>query len=224
MAKKPDWPAIEPHYRAGLRTMSEIAREFGVSRAAIFKHAAKQNPPWLRDLEPAIKQAAQALVTKEAAKVTAEQVTGYSDKVTKTAPAFTDTQIVEAGASQLALVRIGHRQDIAALRAIIRGLLADLGATVAMPESFAIVYDVLANLDEPAVNTLREMAEIVTSLPGRTKIAKDLADAMHKCIGMEREAFGLDTKGGTDGLPLVIIKDYTGRGSPEAPPREEFDA
>ena len=38
-----------------------------------------------------------------------------------------------------------------------------------------------------------------------------------RVIGMEREAFGLDTVAGTDGRPTVIIKDYTGRGSPEAP-------
>lgn len=215
MAKKPDWAAIEPHYRAGLRSMAAISKEFGVSRAAIIKHAAKQSPPWERDLAPAIHQGADRIV---ASKAVTPQVTG------QVTPKPTDAQIVDAGASQLAMVRLEHRTNIAALRQIISGLLADLSATMQMPESFAVVFDVLSNLDEPAVNTLRDMAELVTSLPGRTKIAKDLADAMHKCIGMEREAFGLDTKGGTDGLPMVIIKDYTGRGSAEAPPREDFDA
>jgi hypothetical protein len=34
---------------------------------------------------------------------------------------------------------------------------------------------------------------------------------------MEREAFGLNTAGGTDGLPMVILKDYTGKGDPDSP-------
>jgi hypothetical protein len=60
---------------------------------------------------------------------------------------------------------------------------------------------------------------LVSSLPQRTKIVKDLADALHKVIGLEREAHGLNTISGSDGRPVVIIRDYTGRGDPDAPPR-----
>jgi hypothetical protein len=45
----------------------------------------------------------------------------------------------------------------------------------------------------------------------------DLVDALHKVVGMGREAFGLDTVAGTDGRPVDIINDHAGRGSPEAP-------
>lgn len=36
-----DWDALEPHYKAGKRTMSDLAREFGCSTAAVSKHAKK---------------------------------------------------------------------------------------------------------------------------------------------------------------------------------------
>jgi len=60
---------------------------------------------------------------------------------------------------------------------------------------------------------------LVASLPQRTKVLKDLADTLHKVIGMEREAFGLNSEAGTDGRPMVIIRDYTGRGDPDSPLR-----
>ena len=50
---------------------------------------------------------------------------------------------------------------------------------------------------------------------------QSVADALHKAVGMEREAFGLDTAAGTDGRPMVIIRDFTGRGDPDAPVRPE---
>ena len=83
------------------------------------------------------------------------------------------------------------------------------------------MYDALANPDEPALDALRDMAALVASLPGRVKVMKDLADTLHKVIGMEREAFGLDTAAGTEGRPMVIIRDYTGRGDPDSPMRNQ---
>ena len=112
-----------------------------------------------------------------------------------------------------------ERRQCAALREIVRRLMTELATTMEQPELYGMVHDALTKPEEPALDALRNMASLVSSLPARTKVAKDLAEALHKCIGMEREAFGLDTATGTDGLPLVIIKDYTGRGDPDAPVR-----
>ena len=38
---RPDWDAIELHYRAGIRSLRDIAAEFQVSNPAIIKHARK---------------------------------------------------------------------------------------------------------------------------------------------------------------------------------------
>jgi hypothetical protein len=60
-------------------------------------------------------------------------------------------------------------------------------------------------------------AALVAWLLGRTRVTKDLAAALHRAVAMEREAFGLDTATGKDGRPIVIIRDFTGRGDPDAP-------
>lgn len=208
-----DWQAIEPHWRAGIRTPTAISKQFGVSRAAIIKHARKHG--WERDLRPDITAKADRIVASSA--VTQDWPEVVTPKVTPE-PLFTDAQITEAGAQQLAMVQLGHREDIAMLRSIIRGLARELSLTIDAPERFGMIYDALSNPSEPAIAALRDMADLINSLPARTKIAKDLADALHKCIGMEREAFGLDTEGGTNGdRYTVLIKDYTGRGDPDSP-------
>lgn len=51
---------VEPHYRAGIRSIKAIPAEFGVSRAAIDKHAKKHG--WTRDLRPTIQHESDRLV------------------------------------------------------------------------------------------------------------------------------------------------------------------
>jgi hypothetical protein len=215
-----NWPAIKPHYVAGIRSIASIAKEFGVSRPAIDKHALKHG--WNRNLAPAIHARADRIVAEVVAAPPEEPVAGFG--LQPDIPATpADAAIVEAGAQQLALVKIGHRKDIAALRTIIQGLMSELAETIERPDLFAQVQMVYALTPEDETQTwvqpgaLEDALELVRSLPARTKVAKDLADALHKCIGMEREAFGLNTAGGTDGMPLVLVKDFTGKGDADSP-------
>lgn len=99
-----NWPAIEPHYRAGIRSIKAISAEFGVSRPAIDKHARKHG--WVRDLAPAIREKSDRQVAQVA----------VAPPSCSPARSFSDQAIVDAGAEQLTLVRLGHRQDIAELR------------------------------------------------------------------------------------------------------------
>lgn len=202
-----DWAALTPHYRAGIRSLKSMGLEFGVAPSAILKHMRKRGIT--RDLKARIQFEAQQKVNAAAvnAKVNAENAI------------HNERAIVDAISNVLAAVVIGHRKDIARARRLAAMLLAELEAVTEMPDLFGMVYDALACPDEPAMDALRDMAMLVQSLPQRAKVLKDLADTLHKCIGMEREAFGLDTIASTDGRPMVIIRDYTGRGSPEAPRR-----
>jgi len=206
------WHLIEPHYRAGIRSMSAISAEFGVSRAAIIKHAEKNG--WVRKLSRAIHDAADQLVN--ASLVTPNGQEQVTAQVTPQ-PVFSDKALIDAGAAQLALVRLDHRKDIAALRQIVKGLLRELGTTVDQPELYAMVYDALANPDEPAIQALRDMAELVSSLPARMKGAKLLADTLYQAIAMEREAFGLNAEGGGGERYTVIVRDFCGKGDPDSP-------
>jgi hypothetical protein len=208
------WHLIEPHFRAGIRSMSAISSEFGVSRAAILKHADKH--AWVRKLGPSIHDAADRLVTQAGAQVTDRGGKPVTGQVTAE-PGFSDKQVVEAGAAQLAFVRLDHRKDIAALRQIIKGLIRELAPMVDQPELYAMVYDALANPDEPAIEALRDMAVMVSSLSARVKNTKLLADTLYQAIAMEREAFGLNAEGGGAERYTVIVRDFTGKGDPDSP-------
>lgn len=211
-----DWDALEPHFKAGLRSMQSISREFKVSRAGILKHAAKQRPAWIRNLKPQIIARAAELVTAEPAEeVTA---TGYSP---------TEIQIIEVNAKALAIVQQAHRTVAAEARSIGIQLLAELGASTNSPELFARVIENLELCEEPdqaAKADMREVVRIISNLPQRAAVYKTMVEALAKVQGMERESYGLNTEDGTGRDRFtVIIKDYTGRGAAEAPdkPSEE---
>ena len=207
------WDRVDPLYRAGILSVNAIGKQFGVSHTAIQKHAKKHG--WQRDLKPAILEKADRLVAERS----------VATQVAKTAGAATDRAIVDAVGDQVATLRLSHRTDIAQLRKLVAALMRKAEAAIGDPEIFGRAWDVLMSTDEqPDLQVLRDMADLVASLPAQTKVLKDLADAMHRVIGMEREAFGLNTDAGTNGLPMVIIRDFTGRGDPDSPFRNREPA
>jgi hypothetical protein len=166
-----DWVGLELQYRLGIKPLRVIAKQFGCSHAAITKRAKRDG--WLRDLKEKVHARADALVAKAVVSKRVSAETQARENLT-----------VEASAQAEVLVRLGHREDIAALRAIIKGLMRELSVVIERPEHFGMIHD-----------------------------------ALHKAVGMEREAFGLDTAEGTEGRPMVHIRDFTGRGDPDAPAR-----
>jgi predicted DNA-binding protein YlxM (UPF0122 family) len=92
--KQYDWEAIEREYRAGQLSISEIARQGGCSRAAVYKAAKKNN--WQRDLTHRVRQATNT-------KLVTDEVTGDTYNET------TETEIVETAASRAVEVVRSHR-------------------------------------------------------------------------------------------------------------------
>lgn len=105
-----DWDAIEPHYRAGVRSLKDIGSEYGVSDAAIIKHARKFD--WSRNLAGKIQAKADAKVS--AATVSAE--VRESKKLTEAAR-------VEVESEVQARIRLSHRTDIQRSKRIANKLL-----------------------------------------------------------------------------------------------------
>ena len=116
--KPVDWAAVEPHFRAGIRSLKSMGVEFGVTPAAIIKHFRKRGVT--RDLKARIVAQAQAKVN---AAVVNEAVNANG--------VHQERAIVDANANVLASVQIAHRTDIARARKLARKLLAELEAVPA---------------------------------------------------------------------------------------------
>lgn len=186
-----DWEAVEIAYRAGIRSLKDIGKEFGVSDAGILKRAKRDG--WARDLKAKIR-------AKADAKVSAAMVSGEVSSRTKAVEA----QVIEVESTVQARIRLGHRTDVARGRALAMKLLQELEHQT----DFSDLYEQLADLVIPVgddtdrggerARKLREAYNRALSLSGRTKTMKDLADTLRTLIGLEREAYGINDDGGSD--------------------------
>lgn len=187
-AKKPvpDWDRIEIDYRAGVKTLRQIADEHGITHGAVNKRAKAKS--WARDLNAKIQAQAEAKVSKAA----------VSTEVSK-AKAVTETTIVEANADAIVRIRLAHRQDIGRTRGLFRTMLGELEAS-STPEGQALLeemFDVVHGKDDPEdkgsrrAEKLRQMLDRALELRDRVDTAKKLAETLEKLVRLEREAFGI---------------------------------
>lgn len=166
-----DWDALEPHYRAGIRALKDIGREFGVSDAGIIKHA--RDAGWTRNLKAKIQAQADAKVS--AALVAAE-------KPENPAKVITEAVRVEVEAEVQARVRISHRTDINRSKTITNKLLAALeNLEVAEAPADDTRKAVKAGQAHRALMPLKEQVAIL----------KQLTEAQKTLVTMEREAYGI---------------------------------
>lgn len=173
-----EWDAMEPEWRAGIKSKKELSEEYGVSRAAIDKHWAKLRIE--RDLTEKIRQEAEALVTRAA--VTRE-VTPESR--------VTEREIIEVNAQMQATKLLEHRTDIGRYRKLCQTMLAELEAESDNPEIFAELGEILAKPDEKGQDRLNDAYRKAISLPQRIDGVKKLAETLKTLIGLERQAFGI---------------------------------
>lgn len=152
-----DWDAIEPHYRAGLRSLKDLGAEFEVSDAAIIKHARAKG--WDRNLKAKIQAKADAKVS--AAMVSAE--------VSET-KALTEAVRIEVEAEVQARIRLTHRTDIGKYRAMGMNLAAELEAMGA-DEKLAVRSKVFKDL----VDTLKTLAALEREAYGLEAAAPPVA-------------------------------------------------
>lgn len=192
--KKVDYERIEPGWRAGALSPSQLAAEYtdatgvSVSRSAIIKHFTELGIP--RDLKAKVRAKADAMVAEA-------MVTGKVSTVTTKR----DTEIIDESATREAIVRLSHRTDIARSRNIVMSLFAELEAIcgVENAELLSQLGELMRNPDDNGQDKLNDLYRKLISLPGRAKTMKDLGDSLRTMVGLEREAFGIDQKGGAPG-------------------------
>lgn len=197
--KAVDWERIELDYRAGIKTLRQIAEENGISHVAINKRAKRDG--WTRDLSAKIQSKAEELVTKE-----------LVTKTVTTETKMAERQVIEVAAQAVADVRLAHRRDIHRARNLANALLDELEQQT-NPETLALLNELgelLRNPDDKGMDKLNDLYHAIIALPERSKTMKVLVESLQKLVDMERTAFGMDAKGADDdkkGVEAVSTKD-----------------
>lgn len=180
---KPDWERIELDYRAGVKSLREIAANAGVSHVTISKRAKKYG--WTKDLSKQIQSKADALVNEAEVNSRVNTVSPVSEQET-----------IDANAQAIAEVKRAHRRDISRARNVAMGLLDELEAMVGIEtaKNLAQLGDILRMEDDKGRDTLNDLYHKIVSLPGRSKTMRELSESMTKLVNMERQAYGMDDK------------------------------
>ena len=186
----PDWERVELDYRAGIKTLRQIAGENGISEGAIRKRAKRDD--WTRDLSERIQDKAEQLVRKDVVRSLVRKESSVSERV-----------LVDANARAIADVQLAQRKLIQRKQAIVESLMQELEAQVG-PENAALLDELgelMRSPDDAGQDKLNDLYRRIISLPERAKTAKTLAETLRITIDMERQAFGMDAKGAEGTTP-----------------------
>ena len=181
-----DWELIERDYRAGIKTLRQIAEERGVSHVAIQKRAKKD--AWSRDLSQKVQQRAAELVTKA-------EVTNSVNKER----AVNDLETVKVYGEVVANIDLSQREDVKLAMANARGMLVELAA-MADPRFTSLLERLAEEFDESGPmfkDKANELYRYIISLPGRIKMAKELAATHGVYVPLQRKIYKLDEDAGS---------------------------
>lgn len=190
--KQVDWELVEKDYRAGLKTLRQIAQERGVSHVAIQKKAKQFG--WTRDLSEKIQAKAKEKVTKAA--VTKQR---YQEGLETKEAKLTDAQVVDKYSDIVAEVDQIQREDVGLAVTNTRNQLQEL-VLLGDPEFKErlvwlgeLMYDPQFDKNgNEKPDKANELYNYIISLAGRVKMAKEIAATHGVYIPLQRKIFGLD--------------------------------
>lgn len=208
--KAVDYDRIEPAWRAGVKSVLQLAKEYEaatgqkVSHTAIKKHFDKRGIA--RDLHDKVQAKAKAQVAAAAVSTQVATETGAATKATETA-------IVDANASLVAGVLLSQRSDIQRNRKLVMAMLGELEGATFHGDALETMADfLLGDLDpkDKAAQAMRErMLDSINkaiSLPSRVDSMKKLADTLKTLVALEREAYNIQPEApkGDDGFEELL--------------------
>ena len=174
-----DWEAVEREYRAGIRSLRDIATEYGCTEGAIRKKAKAQE--WERDLSAKVVAKAEALVRKQEVRneVRSEQ-------------AISEREQIHASAQLLADTVLNQRTDVKRSMAVVVKLWNEVEALGDYTEEFRRVGELMRSEDDFGQDRLNDMYQAAIGMPQRVKNVKLLADALKVLIELQRKILKLD--------------------------------
>ena len=180
MSKVVDWERIEVDYRAGIKTLRDIAEEHNITHGAINKRAKRDE--WVRDLTAKIQAKAAELVSKSA----------VSKEVSKT-KRILESEIITANAVNNATIEIKQREDVTFGRGVITSLMQELKEQIDNRADLEDLGEMMRNPDAYGNDKLNDQYMRIVSFAGRVDSAKKLADANKVQVELERRVYKIDT-------------------------------
>lgn len=176
----PDWERIELDYRAGVKTLRQIAEEHGITHGAINKRAKRDG--WARDLSAKIAAKADELVSKAA----------VSSAVSK--PSATERDVVAANAQLQADAVLSQREDVRRGRTLVMSLFEELEHETAHRDLYQQLGELMQSPDDAGVDKLNELYRKVISLPQRIDGVRKLSESLRIQIELERKVLNIDER------------------------------
>ena len=193
--KAVDYDRIEPAWRAGVKSVLQLAKEYEqatgqkVSHTAIRKHFDKKGIE--RDLGGKVQAKAKAQVAAAAVSAQVSTERGIATKPTETA-------IIDANATLVSGVLLSQRTDIRRNRALVMALLGELeGTTFAGHTLIEMADEITRDIDPGDIMAQARKAQLMDaitkalSLASRVDSMKKLADTMKVLVALEREAYNI---------------------------------
>ena len=193
MTKVIDWERVEIDYRAGIKTLRDIADEHGISHGAINKRAKRDG--WVRDLTAKIQAKAAELVSKSA----------VSKEVSKTMRIL-ESEIITANAVNNATIELKQRDDVTFGREVITSLIQELKEQIDNRADLEDLGEMMRNPDAYGNDKLNDQYKKVISFAGRVDNAKKLAEANKVQIELERRVYKIDTETSQGGVEDFLKK------------------
>lgn len=175
-----NWERIEIDYRAGIKTLREIADAHGITHGAITRRSKRDG--WVRDLTAKIKAKADYLVSKSL-------VSNSASKEKR----ILESDIVNANAVNNATIDMSHRANVTEARNVAMSLLDELKDQIANRSDYEHLGDILRNPDQYGNDKLNDIYNKVISFAGRVDSTKKLSDALKTIIDLERRICKIDT-------------------------------
>lgn len=176
-----DWELIERDYRAGIKTLRQIAEEHGITHGAVNKRAKAEG--WERDLQKRILEKAEA-------KVSRAQVSSEVSKESK----VSDRALVEANAEVIAQADLLNRKHVVMGIDTSIAQLQEL-ELLGRPDFQDLLEEVgnaMRKENSMGVDKMNDLYRYVISLAGRVKMAKDISASLGVYIPMQRKILKLD--------------------------------
>lgn len=187
-----DWDAIEPDWRAGIKTKKQMAEEYGVSRAAMDKHFAKAEVE--RDLTAKIQAKAEAMVTQA-------QVTR---SVTQDHNRATEAEIVQANAEFVALKVQVQRDGAGEAVDLSMSHVRECAAMGNAIEDLAKLGEIMASSDENGKDRLGEVYRKVISFAGRVDAGKKAIESLRLSVELQRKVLRIKDDSSADDMAKKI--------------------